>query len=112
MGLKVPGKISFRVLCLIYAVHQGLHLLYSKIECCKIHHPSLSESRYKLKKSSETVVQLSILSLQSRCKEEICFELTETKMHIEALILISVPSVCTKIFKYRRYALNRSDKFR
>ena len=82
MGSKAPVKISFRVLCLLHAVHQGLNLLYSKIECCKIHHPSLPESRYKLKQSSETVFQLSILSLQSRCKKEICFGLTETKMHI------------------------------
>lgn len=82
MELKVPGKISFRVLCLLYAVHWGLHPLYSKMECCRILHPSLSESRYKLKKSPETVLQLSILSLQSRCKKKIYFGFTETKMHI------------------------------
>lgn len=69
MGLKMPGKASFTILCLIYAAVRT-HLQHSTMECYKIYLPLLFEVRYKLKKSLEIALQQSILSLQSGYKKE------------------------------------------
>ena len=49
---------------------EGGHLLHSKLECYKIHLPSLFESRYKLKFRDRTLAIHP--ALQSRYEKKTC----------------------------------------
>lgn len=83
----MSGKASFTILCLIYTALRT-HLQHSTMECCKIYLLPLFESRYKLKKSLEIALQLSILSLQRRCKKETSSGLYRDKnAHLKLLFL-------------------------